>query len=66
MKLALQRFATAFAMAFLPVLLIHRVMESMGHFDAIGWWYSIYGACLTTGAVAAVYAVIMALAQRNS
>jgi len=40
-------------------------MESMGHFDAIGWWYSIFGACLTTGAVTAVYVVIMALAQRN-
>jgi len=65
MNVALRRFATAFAIAFLPVLWFHRAMETMGHFDAIGWWYSIYGACLTTGAVALAYAVIMALEQRN-
>lgn len=65
MKVALRRFAYAFAIAFLPILWLHRVMESEGRFDALGWSYSIYGACITSGALAVAYAAIMAFAQRD-
>ena len=65
MKRFLKSAALALAILFVPVLVFVRYMEASNRFDALGWWYSLYGTLAFSVPVALFVASVLFIVAKN-
>ena len=59
MKRFLNSAGLALALLFVPVLVFVRYMEASNRFDALGWWYSLYGTFVISVPVALLISCVL-------
>ena len=65
MKRFLKSAGLVFAILFVPVLVFVRYMEATNRFDALGWWYSIYGTLAFSIPTALLFAGVHFILAKN-